>query len=158
MDAGRQVGYDYDLGGFVVGVVSEINWSNASGNSSGSGNGIAIAPLGGGLFLASTLNDTGNLSYKTDWWGATNARLGIPVFGAAALPYVVGGVAYGERNLSYTGTTSAFGITNTLNLTSSDTALGWDAGAGIEAKINRNWSASPSSNIDAVCIWDLRWR
>lgn len=110
---GGQIGYNWQFGKTVLGLESDIDWAKLSGSST---NGAVCAANGGGACRT-----------EQDWFGTTRARLGYS-FGNF-MPYVTGGVAYGDvKALQPTGT-------------SSDTKLGWTAGAGVEYGITRNWSA-----------------
>ena len=110
---GGQVGYNWRTGNAVLGIESDLNWANLKGSSAAGG---VCATDGGGLCQT-----------QQNWFGTTRARLGY-VFGRF-LPFVTGGVAYGDvKAVQPTGT-------------SSSTRTGWTAGGGVEYGINRNWSA-----------------
>jgi outer membrane immunogenic protein len=69
----------------------------------------------------------GQCQTQQSWVGTTRARVGYAF--DRWLPYVTGGVAYGNIQAAQpTGT-------------SSNTNVGWTAGAGVEYAISRNWSA-----------------
>ncbi|MGA9201977.1 MAG: outer membrane beta-barrel protein, partial [Pseudolabrys sp.] len=69
----------------------------------------------------------GQCQVQQSWVGTTRARVGYAF--NRWLPYVTGGVAYGNiQAVQPTGT-------------STSTNVGWTAGAGVEVGINRNWSA-----------------
>jgi outer membrane immunogenic protein len=70
---GGQIGFNYDLGGFVLGAEADIQWTGMEGGT--------IAPLG-------TVVD-GNV----DYFGTVRARAGYAI--DRLLPYVTGGFAYG---------------------------------------------------------------
>lgn len=110
---GGKLGYDGQMGaGWVLGIVTSINGANFNNNTS----------LGGAV----------STSANVRWWGDVDARLGFLGFGNHWMPYVMGGVAYG-------GTSSAFtvgGFTNAV----SNTSVGWDAGGGLEVRLDKNWS------------------
>jgi outer membrane immunogenic protein len=77
----------------------------------------------GGVCLA----DGGGLCQtQQSWVGTTRARLGYAF--DRWLPYVTGGIAYG--NIQAVQPTS----------TTTNTYVGWTAGAGLEVALNRNWS------------------
>lgn len=99
---GGRLGYDWNTGNFVIGVVTEANVADF--NSTGGVNGFSW-------------------SGRTNWWGDTDVRLGLPIFGNHVLPYGAAGIAYGGRT------------SNVAPITVSDTSFGWNAGAGLEAKI-----------------------
>jgi outer membrane immunogenic protein len=121
---GGQVGYNYQLGNFVVGIETDIQGSDIRGNGA-----ISAIPTGGGLgrFVNADLN--------VDYFGTVRGRLGYALGGT--LIYATGGFAYGGVNSSfvYNDTT-----TTTGRVSNSQTLTGWTAGAGIEYKISPSWS------------------
>lgn len=100
---GAQLGYDWRAGSFVVGVVTDFDIADFS------------ASTGAGGF---------NLSSRTNWWGTSNLRIGLPQFGDHVLLYALGGIAYGGR----TSNTPMGGVSNA--------GFGWDVGGGLEVKLN----------------------
>ena len=111
--AGGQVGYNWQTGPFVLGLESDLDWTNLSGGKSDGG---VCATDGGGQCRTSQ-----------SWLGTTRGRVGY-AFGSW-LPYLTGGAAYGDIRLSQPGSTDA------------TTRFGWTAGAGVEYSISRRWSA-----------------
>lgn len=109
---GGQLGYDLQVGNFVFGIVSDINGANFQTSNTS---------------LATLLSGA-----NTNWWGTTNARLGLAGFGNHLLPYAFAGVAYGGTKASFATPGIASAVSNT--------STGWDAGAGIETRLDRNWS------------------
>jgi outer membrane immunogenic protein len=110
---GGQIGYNWQVGKTVLGVESDIDWAHLSGSTAAGG----VCGADGG----------GACSTEQSWLGTTRARLGY-AFGNF-LPYVTGGVAYGNiKAMQATGT-------------STDNKAGWTAGAGVEYGITKNWSA-----------------
>lgn len=67
------------------------------------------------------------LDSKLDYFGTVRARLGYAF--DRVLPYVTGGLAYGRNTIT------DFGID------SSNTHVGWAAGAGVEYALTNNWTA-----------------
>jgi outer membrane immunogenic protein len=111
--AGGQLGYNWQTGPFVLGLESDLDWTNLSGSKSDAG---VCATDGGGQCQTSQ-----------SWLGTTRGRVGY-AFGSW-LPYVTGGAAYGDiRSTQPSGTAST-------------TRLGWTAGAGVEYSISPRWSA-----------------
>jgi outer membrane immunogenic protein len=104
---GLQAGYDWHAGSLVVGLVTDIN----AADFSTSGTAINAA-----------------WSSRTNWWGTTDARLGLTGLGNHVLLYGLGGLAYGGR----TSNVSGGGISNS--------GFGWNAGGGIETRITPNMS------------------
>jgi outer membrane immunogenic protein len=111
---GGQLGYNWQTGPVVLGVETDMDWLNAKGSSSSAG---GVCATNGG----------GSCQTQQSWLGTTRARVGYAF--DRWLPYITGGVAYGDiRATQPTGT-------------SSSTKTGWTAGAGVEYGITKNWSA-----------------
>src|ERR1041384_3921094 len=111
---GGQIGYNWQPGAFVFGVETDADWLNVKGSTAGLG-GVCAAD-GGGVCQT-----------QQNWLGTTRARVGYAF--DRWLPYITGGVAYGDIQAKQpTGTTNS-------------TNVGWTAGGGVEYGINRNWSA-----------------
>lgn len=111
---GGQLGYNWQAGKVVLGIESDINWTNFKGSTAGVG---GVCATDGG----------GQCRTEQSWLGTTRARLGYAF--DRWLPYVTGGVAYGNVKAVQT------------NGASTDTKAGWTVGAGVEYGISRNWSA-----------------
>jgi outer membrane immunogenic protein len=111
---GGQIGYNWQFGSTVLGIETDADWMNLKGSASGVG-GVCAADGGG------------SCQTQQSWLGTTRLRAGYAF--DRWLPYVTGGVAYG--NIQATQPTG----------TSSTTNAGWAAGAGVEYGIDRNWSA-----------------
>jgi outer membrane immunogenic protein len=110
---GGQLGYNWQIDKAVLGVESDIDWANINGSSAPGG----VCATDGG----------GQCQTKQSWLGTTRARFGYAF--DRFLPYVTGGVAYGNiQAVQPTGTSTA-------------TDAGWTAGGGVEYGINKNWSA-----------------
>lgn len=111
---GGQLGYNWQTGSFVLGIETDADWMSVKGSTAGVG-GVCAADGGG------------QCQTQQSWVGTTRARAGY-AFGRW-LPYVTGGVAYGNiQAVQPTGTTT-------------NTNVGWAAGGGLEYGIDRNWSA-----------------
>ncbi|WP_442755263.1 outer membrane protein [Methylocystis sp. JAN1] len=123
---GGQVGYDHQFSnGVVLGLESDMQWSDI--RSSHQATTTASAPL---LFTYA------NTQQSLEWFGTTRGRLGF-AFGRL-LPYVTGGVAYGE--VSATGLQAlAAGLTSSG--TARSTNVGWAAGAGLDISLSSRLSA-----------------
>ncbi len=111
---GGQVGYNWQTGAVVLGIESDADWMRIKGSTTGPG-GVCLADGGG------------QCQTQQSWVGTTRARVGYAF--DRWLPYVTGGVAYGNIQVVQPSGTS------------SNTNVGWTAGAGVEYAINRNWSA-----------------
>jgi outer membrane immunogenic protein len=111
---GGQLGYNWQTGSVVLGIETDADWMSVKGNTAGLG-GVCLADGGG------------QCQVQQSWVGTTRARVGYAF--DRWLPYITGGVAYGNiQAVQPTGT-------------STGTKVGWTAGAGVEVGINRNWSA-----------------
>ena len=110
---GGQLGYNWQTGPFVLGLESDLDWTNLSGSRNDGG---ACATNGGG-----------ECRTRQTWLGTTRGRVGY-AFGSL-MPYVTGGAAYGDIKMDQAGRTD------------STTRLGWTAGAGVEYALSKNWSA-----------------
>jgi opacity protein-like surface antigen len=122
---GGQIGYDYQFAnGLVLGLETDMQWSDIRSSHQ--------ATTTGSNPLLSTYADT---RQNLEWFGTTRARLGYS-FGRL-LPYVTGGVAYGETTV--TGTQFlASGLTTVASGRSVN--VGWAAGAGLDFALSGNLS------------------
>jgi len=117
---GGQVGFNYQMGGFVFGVEGDFDWS---GNNNGNANGIAIA---GGNIVASA---------RDKWISSVAARFGFAsdhwlFYGKA------GGGWVGASNLTLTDTITGASITGG----GSSSNTGFLVGVGIEYAFTNNWT------------------
>lgn len=123
---GLQLGYNYQVGRFVLGVEDDFSVTDMSGSKNIS----PVAINGGGTipgFMTSRI--------QTDWLDTLCLRGGFtPV--QRLLLYGKGGVAVGQ--VSYGADTSFTGLDYPVSL--SETKWGWIAGAGAEYAISRHWS------------------
>jgi outer membrane immunogenic protein len=111
---GGQLGYNWQTGPVVLGIETDADWMGLKGGTSGTG-GVCAADGGG------------QCQTRQSWLGTTRARIGYAF--DRWLPYITGGVAYGNvQAVQPTGT-------------STGTNVGWAAGAGLEYAIDHNWSA-----------------
>ncbi|QEN89073.1 porin family protein [Labrys sp. KNU-23] len=107
---GVHAGYNAQFdGGWVVGLETDIDYSSFKKSKS---------ITNGDVVTRGTL--------KSEWQGSTRARFGYAFDNI--LPYVTGGVAYGNVKTSLAGIGSK-----------TDTRVGWTAGAGVEYAIDQNW-------------------
>lgn len=137
---GGQIGYNWQMQGWVWGLEADIQGSGEKGTRN------FLCPIGvcspptlaGGpltnAFLVPGAAVPVALSQKIDWFGTFRARAGILVTPKVLL-YATGGMAYGEVNSS-----DAIGVVPTA-FSSSTTNVGWTVGAGIEGAIGGNWTA-----------------
>lgn len=107
---GGTLGYNYQAGPWVLGLEGDMNWTNISGSSTCAGVGC---------------------STQNNWLGTARGRLGYAMGATGSvLPYVTGGLAFGDIENSSTG----FG-------TVSDSKTGWTLGGGVEAALAGPWTA-----------------
>ena len=106
---GGTIGYNWQNGPAVFGIETDLSWSDIHGRSHA-----AVCPDG-----CKTTNS---------WLGTTRGRLGYAI--DRWMPYVTGGVAYGDIKGSVPGLAG-----------NSDTSVGWTVGAGVEFALPGNWTA-----------------
>jgi outer membrane immunogenic protein len=128
---GGQVGYNYQIQNWVLGIETDIQWSGQKGS-------LDFVCVGCGTGPS---NITGSFSQKLKWLGTLRGRAGITVT-PTILAYVTGGLAYGgvKTDGSVTGVTIP-GPVATTTFSSSTTKTGWALGGGIEGIVSGNWTA-----------------
>jgi outer membrane immunogenic protein len=159
--AGGQIGYNWQVDRrWVLGVEGDIQWSGERSSSLLTavgprfGSNIIGIPVPVGADFNAIITQTANLAYDLRWFATFRGRAGVLV-DPQTLLYATGGLAVGEFRYSAQATTSiqVFGpgaaATTPLGpplvfagaaASSSDTRVGWTAGAGIERKFSPNWS------------------
>ena len=125
---GFQAGYNLQVGSAVLGI--EADWSFSGVKSDDRV-----------LFTAGAASSTTDIEHKLQWLATLRGRLGYS-FGTV-LPYVTGGLAYGEMKSSANAVNTGFGAPFDGTFAGSDTQrhFGWALGGGIEWAISSNWSA-----------------
>jgi outer membrane immunogenic protein len=126
---GGQLGYNYQIANWVVGVEGDFDWAGINNASSS----LAISPGSGG-----TANDGFMAHQNIQWLASIRGRLGY-VWGPSLL-YVTGGAAWDKRNdnlLVSTNTNVAGAAASAASF--STTKSGWVIGAGYEWMITPNW-------------------
>jgi outer membrane immunogenic protein len=119
--AGVQVGYDWQSRYFVYGVVADWTWTGLKHTVAPSTTGASSLPF----FRA-----------KVDWLASFRGRMGLAV--DDTLVYFTGGLALAE--LKSSAGQNGGGTCCAFNSALSKTQVGWVAGAGVEHKLNQNWS------------------
>jgi outer membrane immunogenic protein len=109
---GGTLGFNYQINALVWGVETDLDYSGITGSTSSCN---AAGVVGASCRTANT------------WLGTTRGRLGYAA--DRVLFYGTGGVAYGDLQAL------AAGVTTT------NTQVGWTAGAGVEAAFAENWTA-----------------
>lgn len=142
---GGQVGYNYQLGYFVYGVETDLQYVGfgkakpgvASYTVTGTSGGIGIGAKAGTQFPLSTSNaqfvDAGNASL--DYYGSFRGKVGY-AFDQATLLYLTGGLAYGG------------GTNRTVLGNSNDINVGYAAGGGLEYL----FTPSLSGRVEAMYV------
>jgi outer membrane immunogenic protein len=123
---GGQIGYNWQMQGWVWGFEADIQGTDEKGSRAFSFTptiNIAVLPA---IPFA--------LTQKIDWFGTVRARGGVLVTPTVLL-YATGGLAYGEVKSS-----EAVGVVP-VTFSNSTTNVGWTVGAGIEGAIGGNWTA-----------------
>jgi outer membrane immunogenic protein len=122
---GGQVGYNYQLpNNIVLGIESDAQWSDVKESE----HEIAASTV-------PTLRFT-DLRAGLDWFGTARLRLGYAL--GRFLPYITGGVSYGQVTAS--GSQRVTGAFGTVFGSASSTHVGWTAGAGAEYAVTDNIS------------------
>ncbi len=115
---GGQIGYNYQMGGVVLGLEADINYANTEKTYYASNDFSSIAARS-----------------KTQWYGTVRPRLGFTPMDRVLL-YVTGGLAYGQVKTSAVYVENATGFN--LGGSNSDTRVGWTIGAGAEYAVTNN--------------------
>lgn len=110
---GGQIGYNYQMGQFVLGLEADFQGADLKAS--------VFAP-GAGIISASN---------EINWWGTVRARAGYAF--DRFLPYVTGGFAYGNVKNSLTTPVGVFSNDNTQ--------YGWTIGGGLEYAFTNNLTA-----------------
>lgn len=123
---GVQAGFNWQSGAFVFGIESDIQGGKIDGTTT---------------FLGSDAGPAYSGETKLRWFGTTRGRIGYAF--DRFLPYVTGGVAYGEvtSKLSIQPGTFAAPIGTPYFASNAARLTGYAIGGGIEAAITDNWSA-----------------
>ena len=159
--AGGQIGYNWQLDRtWVLGLEGDIQWTGERSSTSLTTVGPRYGAFPNGLPNAlgpdfnAIASQTAALSYDLQWFATFRGRAGV-LLDPQTLLYATGGLAVGEFKYSAQTTTSVQVFTPGLAGTtpfgaplifagaaasSSDTRVGWTAGAGIERKFSPNWS------------------
>jgi outer membrane immunogenic protein len=124
--AGAQVGGNYQINNFVIGLEGTFDWA-AKNNNTTTGIVVPGVGVGGGDTIQVTSNNT--------WISTLAARLGV-AFDRVLIYGKGGGAWVGNSSFTVTDVTTGASITGT----NSNTTSGWLAGAGIEWAFANNWT------------------
>jgi outer membrane immunogenic protein len=105
---GGTAGYNWQMGQFVLGLEGDADWTNINGSSN------AVCAQG--------------CKTSNSWLATVRGRIGYAY--DRFLPYITGGLAFGDIKASRPGFAG-----------SNDTNAGWTVGGGFEFVIAGNWSA-----------------
>jgi outer membrane autotransporter protein len=150
---GGQIGYDYQMGAWVVGVEADLGKTNLNG-------GTACGPLLSGTINGTNAAPTFQLTCNAwaNWIATATARLGYAW--ERALFYVKAGGAFANEQFSATCNLGSLNAnpgfitqqcTNPAGLVTGGFAAnnsrgGWTVGYGTEFALTRNWSAKAEYN------------
>lgn len=107
---GLYAGYNFDVGNnFILGIDGDVTYNNLKES------------------FSETLGEvTGEAESRLRWAGAVRARAGVAL--DRFMPYIAGGVAFGNVKNSFSLSTVDEGI----SVTQTKTLTGWTAGAGVD--------------------------
>jgi outer membrane immunogenic protein len=124
---GVQIGFNQQLGRFVLGVEADLQASDVSGSVGQISN-----------TVAGTIDTTAD--YDLKWFGTLRGRVGITAADRLLL-YGTAGIAVGEAENSFSFIVDpVFGPNYGGGTSGSSTLHGWTAGAGAEYAFSDNWS------------------
>ncbi len=135
---GGQVGYNWQGFGspWVFCIEADFQGSGQKADGSFGLAGIACGPLAVGYFPV----PASSIAYedKLEWFGTVRGRIGYATgYEGRWLPYITGGLAYGQGNINGGGNLGATAVA--FNTTT--TYVGWTIGAGLEWAFGGDWSA-----------------
>ena len=117
---GANVGYNYQINQWVLGLEGDVNGTSLSNTS--------VATFADGTVV--------NAHTSADIQGSIRGKVGIAW--DRALIYATGGVAFGGFNTDVSFANPAFGLFGSANR--SITRVGWTVGGGIQYAVTNNWS------------------
>ena len=125
--AGGTIGYNYQLGQWLVGAEADLDWSNIRGTFNGT---VPIAGVGAAAF---------SLSSQLNWLDTTRVRVGWRW--DRVLFYGTAGAAVGGVTATANASAAAGGVGAAVTVADTQTRFGWTAGAGLEYAFNNYLSA-----------------
>jgi outer membrane immunogenic protein len=134
---GVDVGYNWQLGQFVLGIETDISGASISGSTNVTN---AVVPVG---FPGSSVVAYGTHSEKLDYLGTVRGRAGYLVMNPL-LAYVTGGLAYGDATSSNTLATTVVPVCgcsqSPVGESSTSKRAGWTLGGGLEWMITPHFT------------------
>lgn len=126
---GIQLGYNYEIGKFVIGAETDFSLADIQNKSSF----VHVGPILPFAFY------TTSAEQRMQWFGTLRGRLGFTPVNNLMI-YGTGGLAYGR--VEYAGNINRSAILVNFDLLGSDTVTktGWTAGGGIEYALSNRWS------------------
>jgi outer membrane autotransporter protein len=129
---GGQIGYDYQVGKWVVGLEGMGTWVDANGSRS----------CPNGFFF--------NCEASMKWMVTGTARVGYALWDRSII-YLKGGVAAGEMEIKTTCNTGAsplfvLTLSGCPEQTANDTRVGYTVGFGSEFALSKNWTVKGETN------------
>jgi outer membrane immunogenic protein len=133
---GGEIGYNWQISNWVVGVEVDIQASGQNGSTSFACQTGCVTNGGTALPAGTTIS---NLSQRLDYFGTIRGRAGVTVIPTVLL-YATAGLAYGqvETGGTVSGVAGAGSFGNTFG--SINTNVGWTVGAGVEAPLWPYWT------------------
>jgi outer membrane immunogenic protein len=130
---GAQIGYNLPVSNsWIVGLEADIDASGIEGQTHLSG---------GGFNTSGSLGAAGDITSKLNYLGTVRVRVGYPMFDSRFMPFVTGGLAYGEAKTSAdVGYTSSGGASGSVGVSRTSTRTGWTAGVGADYALTDNMS------------------
>jgi outer membrane immunogenic protein len=138
---GGQIGYNWQMQNWLVGLEADIQGSGERGShyyNCPTGVCTPSTTLGGPLALVIIVPGVAvpfSVAQRIDWFGTVRGRVGF-LATPNVLFYGTGGLAYGGVN-----TTESIGGPPPAGFANTDTRVGWTVGAGVEGVISGNWTA-----------------
>ena len=123
---GGTIGYNYQMGQWLVGAEADLDWSNVRGTSNRS------VPIPGGMAPFS-------LSSQLNWLDTTRVRVGW--VWNHTLFYGTAGAAVGGVTATANASAAAGGLGAAVTAADTQTRFGWAAGGGVEYAFNNYLSA-----------------
>lgn len=123
--AGGTVGYNYQMGNFVLGVEGDISWADIKGT--------------GPCLVAF------NCTTKVNWMADVTGRIGV-LATERLLVYAKGGVVFADTDYTFGNSFSAGGVTTALTGKLNDTRVGGLFGFGAEYAFMPRWTAKAEYN------------
>jgi outer membrane immunogenic protein len=117
VNGGAQVGYNYQIDRFVLGVEADFQGADHH-------DGVSAGALG----------VNASLDVRSDWYATIRGRVGY-AFGQF-LPYVTGGIAFADSKADV----NVAGAGGNVAGSASDTLTGYAVGGGLEYAITNNWT------------------